>query len=251
MPYTLVHPGFVLPLKKWKKDWFSNEALIIGSFVPDFDIIFRFTENRFHIYTFTVINIFTVIFPISILSYLFYISVLKKTVDYIFFEYKKPVRIIPHLILNSKVLLSLLVSISFHIILDAISHPNVYDTNVWINEHLDIPISPSSTYTIILYGPLIFSSIIGALLLIHLFLKENKHPAMIILKWFAGNKIYYWMLFLLISILFFIFKVNVNGIERGFSIDSILLFSLTGIFYGFILATFLFPFIFKNEVLEN
>lgn len=251
MPYTLVHPGFVLPFKKWKKDWFSNEALIIGSFVPDFDIIFRFTENRFHLYTYTFINTIAVIFPISILSYLFYMSVLKKTVDYIFFNNKNRGRIRPYLLINSKILLSLILSISLHILLDAITHPNVYETTVWINEHLDIPLSATFADTVILYGPLIISSLIGATLLLYFFIKENTHPALVIKNWFTGNKIYYWILFLLVTVMFFLLKLKLNGIEQGFRMDSVLLFSLTGIFYGFILATFLFPFIFKTSALEN
>jgi hypothetical protein len=85
MPFTLAHPGFIYHLKKWKPNLFSMEGLIvIGSFVPDFDLIFRFSNNRFHLFTFSPLNILFVIFPLSILTWLFYKFFLQKPIYYIF-----------------------------------------------------------------------------------------------------------------------------------------------------------------------
>lgn len=67
MPYTLAHPGFVLPLRKKWLPWFPASAVIAGSVVPDLDILFRLSNARFHLYHFTLPEIFLLQWPMALM----------------------------------------------------------------------------------------------------------------------------------------------------------------------------------------
>jgi hypothetical protein len=41
MPFTFSHPAIILPLKYFKKKWFSLTGLVIGSMTPDFEYFVR------------------------------------------------------------------------------------------------------------------------------------------------------------------------------------------------------------------
>ncbi len=252
MPYTLVHPGFVIPLRKWNKNWFLLESLIIGSFVPDYDIIFRFTENRFHLYTFTFLNILTVIYPISIFSYFFYYVFLRKTIYYLFSIKNEiqPIHLKDYKILF-KIIISLFIAVNMHIILDFFTHPDAYKLYLWIIHHSSFNISKEKILFFCLYGPLSISSLLGAVLLIICLPKDDSTIRQSIWKLFKGKRIYFWIMQLFILIIVFVAKVEINGLEKDFIIDSILLYSLSGFFYGFIISCFLFRVIFKDIILGN
>lgn len=245
MPYTLVHPAFVFPLKKWKDKWFSTEALIIGSFVPDFDIIFRFTENRYHLYTFTFINIITVILSIGILSYLFYFFLLKKQVDYILQiknEELNSLRSLSHII---KVIISLFTAIYIHVYLDKITHPDAHDLYIYYQQFNYPVFIKDHLYSICLYGPLVVSSLIGMVLMIFYIFSIKSFSVGLL---FQHDRIYFWLLLFVFSLFFFWLKVNITGLETGFKIDSFFLFSLSGLFYGFVVSCILFGFIRKIKL---
>lgn len=244
MPYTLVHPAFVFPLKKWRDKWFSYDALIIGSFVPDFDIIFRFTENRFHIYTFTFLNILTVIFPIGVITYILYIHILKKTIIYLFqMEIKSEINY-KDFRNTLKIIFSIFFAIIVHILLDNLTHPDANILIYKIKMLSPIPIVPNYMYLFCLYGPLVISSALGGILLISFLLENNIITSKSVNHIFEGKRIYFWCIMLITFILFFFIKIKINGLEEGYGIDSILLFSLSALFYGFVISCVLFRFLF-------
>jgi hypothetical protein len=68
MPYTFSHIGYVLPLKKRWSELFSTTGLVFGSIAPDYDILFRWTQNRFHIFQYDLWTILFLITPLAWLS---------------------------------------------------------------------------------------------------------------------------------------------------------------------------------------
>jgi hypothetical protein len=246
MPFTLAHPGFVYHLKKWKPNLFSMEGLIVGSFVPDFDIIFRFTENRFHLFTFTPLNVLFVIFPLAFLSWLFYKLFLQKTLCFIFdVKYEKPKLFETKNIIS--VAFSLLLSIIIHLILDFFAHPDAYSCSLYVCNIMDNDTLFNPLFYFFLYFPLVFFSLYGFILLFFQLKKTNYFDKKIILNWFEGEKISFWLGFISLALLVFLIKIKLNGLEAGFGIDSLLLFSLSGFFYGGIMSIILYGLIIKRQ----
>lgn len=246
MPFTLAHPGFIYHLKKWKPHLFSMEGLIIGSLVPDFDIIFRFTENRFHLFTFTPLNILFVIFPLSILTWLFYKLILQKTIFYIFDgELEKTNIIEPKNLLS--VTFSLFISIIIHLFLDLFAHPDAYYCAMAICSLFNNQSFYKPLFYFFLYFPLVFSSILGFFLLFKQLKKTNYLTQKNMQNWFERKKLPFWICFTTIASLVFLIKLNLNGLEKGFSIDSLILFALSGFFYSAIISLILFGFIKKRQ----
>ena len=83
MPYTFAHLGYIIPLKKKFQSYFSVLGLVFGSIVPDYDILFRFTENRFHLFQYDLHSVFVIILPLALVSTLYFDIFCKK----IFIEY--------------------------------------------------------------------------------------------------------------------------------------------------------------------
>jgi hypothetical protein len=247
MPFTLAHPGFIYHLKKWKPNLFSMEALVIGSFVPDFDLIFRFSNNRFHLFTFSPLNILFVIFPLSILTWLFYKFFLQKPIYYIFdgtlknndFLTKKEL-----MVLCSSLFLSILI----HIFLDLFAHPDAYYFAMAICSFLDNLNFYKPLFLIFLYFPLVFFSLLGFYLLYKQMKKTNYFTKTVILNWFNTDKIPFWIGFSTTALIVFLIKLKLNGLEKGFSFDSIILHALSGFFYDGIISLFLFGFIKKTAL---
>lgn len=245
MPFTLAHPGFVFPLKKWAPHLISMEALVIGSFVPDFDIIFRFTENRFHLFTFTPLNILFIIFPFSILTWFAYLLFIKKTITYIFN--------LPYTKTNFKdiatlksVAFSFFIAIIVHLVLDFFAHPNAYIWAKTFSEYFNHTISFDTFFIFFLYFPLVFFSLLGFYLMYLQLIKTNLITKEIVAKWFVAEKKIFWVVFAITAFLVFILKIKFNGIEAFFSFDSIILYALSSFFYGIIFSALLFNYPLKT-----
>lgn len=72
MPFTFAHTGYILPVKKKWTSYFSTSGLVFGSLAPDYDILFRFSENRFHLFQYDLFSIFFYIYPLALLSIIFF-----------------------------------------------------------------------------------------------------------------------------------------------------------------------------------
>jgi hypothetical protein len=83
LPYTFAHPGFTLPFKKLKPALFSTTGLIFGSIAPDYDIILRFTNSRFHILQYDLKSILCIIFPIAFFSAIYFHLVIRNVLIYV------------------------------------------------------------------------------------------------------------------------------------------------------------------------
>ncbi|MFN8309506.1 MAG: DUF4184 family protein [Chitinophagales bacterium] len=155
MPYTLVHPGFMLPLeKKWPRI-FSLSGLIAGSIVPDLDILFRLTHPRFHLFHFTFSEILCLLWPVAIVL-TYYIQIL----------------LLPFYLNEKKqshplsILFTTLVAIVLHLALDGLVHQDAYEQSLKLfslfglskNHHI---ILFQSAEIAVQYLPQIFISAIG------------------------------------------------------------------------------------------
>ncbi|MBK7639531.1 MAG: hypothetical protein IPJ22_05680 [Bacteroidetes bacterium] len=70
----------------------------------------------------------------------------------------------------------------------------------------------------------------------------------IMLNWFRRDKMPFWIGFFISALTIFLVKLKINGLESGFSVDSIILHGLSGFFYGGIISSFLFGFRKKTNV---
>jgi len=71
MPYTLAHPGFSFLVRKYIPG-ISAAGVIFGSIAPDLDLIFSLHNSRFHVFDYSLLNIVTVILPITLALLLYY-----------------------------------------------------------------------------------------------------------------------------------------------------------------------------------
>ncbi|MCO5249715.1 MAG: DUF4184 family protein, partial [Chitinophagales bacterium] len=169
MPYTLVHPGFILPFARWLPKFFYLPALIVGSFIPDFDIIYRFSQTRYHLFTYTTSNIFLEIIPLGIvLTYIFsYILIPISEKGEIDISINTS-SVKSCLLLLPKVVLNLIVAIYLHLFLDSYFHiKNIID----ISEQIALDLGYGQhkvnwVYYFLLYIPQILISSIGTCLLL-------------------------------------------------------------------------------------
>ena len=236
MPYTLVHPGFILPFVKWIRNYISIPALIIGSFVPDLDIIYRFTETREHIFTYTRYNVFSELVPIGIVLtyYLIWILMPLSATGTISFSAKK---IIKDIIRLPFVIICLLLAIYVHLFLDHISHlQNVKALSLQVGNSLGYDSNETGNiYLLLLYAPQIIVSFIGAILTLislYLYRKEIIHSCRFLIKYRSITL----LLTAFIMVSFTCMKIIKTGIDQSMQIDNILIGITTGWMSAFLLV---------------
>jgi hypothetical protein len=233
MPYTLAHPGFVLPLqRKWPR-LFNASALVMGSITPDFDIIFRFTETRFHLFDYSFKEIFFFIVPMSMVFslYLHHIVapiILEKKLSFDWSRIKKT----PILAM----IFSSIIGVLFHLLLDDLFHPNLINTRESILSIIQI--QPENIWKLdflIQYSPSVFVTFVGFFILLWYLWRPDVKPQLIqFIEWLSFKDI----LFFMVSTGFFaLFKILRNGWMPGYGIDLIAI-ALTS---GFIASSFLLP----------
>lgn len=233
MPYTLAHPGFVLPLqRKWPRI-FDASALAMGSIVPDFDIIFRFTETRFHIFDYSTDDIFVLIIPFSILAsiylHLFFWPVIQnEKISISLSSFRK----IPIL----SIVISAFIGVLAHLFLDGIFHPELISTRESILG--TIHLQPENIWKLdflIQYGPSILTTFLGFFIFLwYLWRPGVKEYLLQFIDWLTFKDI----LFLMFCTGFFaLFKIFRNGWMPGYGIDLIAI-ALTS---GIIASAFLLP----------
>lgn len=68
MPFTFAHIGYILPIQKKWKEKLSVTGLIFGSIAPDYDILFRLTNVREHLFQYDLSCILFLIYPLALIS---------------------------------------------------------------------------------------------------------------------------------------------------------------------------------------
>lgn len=246
MPFTIAHPAVILPLCKNKK--FSSTALFAGSMVPDFEFFFqlREVENIGHHWY----GIFFFDLPVAILlTYIFHGLLRDVWIAHL------PSSIKGRFIVASKfnwhaylmkyplrVFISLIVGIASHLLWDGFTHhdgffvlgiPFLLEKTGWnfLNIHFYFLLQ------------LVFSVIglIVVLLGIYMMPKVNYEEH-------GLNKKNFWMLLTLMigSLL----MIRIVGWPEYNSFGGLMIAMMGSVFYGWILASLLFLFIFKNQSYE-
>lgn len=188
MPYTLSHIGFVTPLFG-KNKYFSRTGLVFGSIVPDFDILFRLTNVRFHLFDYGVFCVFFQILPLTLILIFLYQTFCRDVLIDVLFkenEYSTQYKSEGTLKIFTgrsmlKLIFSIVVAIYIHIILDTLTHHlDAYDVKMYIWEKTRSDFFSTMAYYSAMYIPMIILSIIGFYLLCLFLIKQKSFP--IILK---------------------------------------------------------------------
>jgi hypothetical protein len=245
MPYTLVHPGF----SAWIKNrWFpglSWNGLIFGSIVPDFDILFRLSDARFHLINGGILSVLFLLVPIALfISVIFHTWVRNSLIDFLpaqLHQLLKPYQSFNYMAFLRKnfvlEIVSIILAIELHYLLDFISHWNAWYGMMGFH----ILIYPSAvlkpiTYQFFWYFPMIVATAIGFFLVYTNFIKsifvKTDFSAMIS-ELSLKSKIFL-LLFVLNILLFTIFKIIFLGHEgNGFAWHYVIIYATSGIIFAF------------------
>lgn len=251
MPFTFSHIGFILPIKKKWKSKFSITGLVFGSLAPDYDILFRLTNVRFHIFQYDIKTILFLIFPLALASaFAFHLFCRNIIIDNLPAVYRLQYR--QHTSFNFtsflkkhflRVSLSIIFAILLHLFLDFMCHfLNAYQVKMFMLQFSDSDIIANVAYVFGIYGLPILFSLIG----FYLIYKYEYHKHFSI-KNLAINKkqFLFWFTMVVFTILFSILKFLITEVDHEFFIDFIII-SLTSSFLVAIYANCLFYYIFQK-----
>ncbi len=213
MPFTLAHPGFALFFKRKNTSFLDAIGLTIGSIVPDLDILFRFTNSRFHLFTYSAQEVFFLILPISI-AFSIYFLWLKLTIDGQEFSL--------HLSRLLAISISCLVGILIHLLIDKYTHLNAAEIVTNFDHRSDYGYRfYNRLYLLLQYGPSIIVSFVGFLFL-GFYFKKRKLARGDYLPMDIDRKKLFLFTIVLFCISFFI-KLLISGMETYFYFDSVVI----------------------------
>ena len=247
MPYTFFHPGFVLPFARWFPRFLIVPALIIGSFVPDLDIIYRFSETRHHIFSYSSINILFELLPIGIIMTYYFYMIIFPIISYGEIDIH-PKNYRNHLKKLPKIIVSILIAIGVHLFLDQYSHFNgVRTLTNDIGQNLGYePSELENIYLLLLYLPQVIASSIGFILLgISTYLYRDE--IRINTNYLRKNCLSFFTLSIIVISCFTTIKILMAGIEYGMKTDSIIIGVTCGLMSAFLLTPFLLWLIQKTK----
>lgn len=255
MPYTIAHIGYSIGLKKKWISKLSLNGLIFGSIVPDFDILFRFTNQRFHLFAFDLFTIFIILLPLSLVLSIFFHQFIRdtviellpktfrdKTIPYQSYDY------IGFLKRSYKwEILSILIGISVHFGLDLFSHWNAWLYMMIIHVgiypcHFLVPFH----YYFGWYFPQVLATFFGFYLMYLYLLTPKNTISMIkndILNAETERKLV-WVGYFVIAILFGVLKLFVFGYEgNGYAWHSVIIHLTSGLIFSFFITPLLYKLI--------
>lgn len=227
MPFTFAHIGYILPIKKKWSNYFSITGLIFGSLAPDFDILFRLTKIRFHIFQYDLKTICFLIYPIAFISavsfHLFCRNILiqnlpsslyekyKKHLDFNFINYLKK-----HFLTFTA---SVFFAIFLHLILDFFCHCiNAYSVNQFFQPlHQKVFITNIINQLSIYLLPILFS--LFGFYWIYKFEFESTFPILHFHK--PKEQLTFWFLLFFVTAIISIIKIIFTEKESNFWIDLI------------------------------
>lgn len=238
MPYTFSHIGYILPIKNRYQESFSATGLVFGSIAPDFDILFRFTNIRMHIFQYSFFEIILMIYPISLISaYFFHLIcrdiLIENLPDYFrirlqhcygySFTYKLKHNFI-------KVSASVFFAIILHLVLDFAGHIiNAYYVQLLISFFTKNKIILNLSYLIAIYGlPILLSSLGMILLYKHVPLQHLSRYDFMITK----NQLLFWSILGLTSITLLLVKLIMINIENDFMFDYVIISFTSSVIIG-------------------
>lgn len=237
----------MLPLQQKWKDKFSISGLVFGSLAPDYDILFRLTKIRFHIFQYDLKTIIFLIFPLALISaFAFHLFCRNIIIDNLPLVYQQQYRKYTSFNFISyfkahflRVTISIIFAILLHLFLDFLCHClNAYYIKMFILYLTNNTVMANFSYILGIYGLPILFSING----FYLIYKYEFHNPLVLKNLILNKKqMLFWLILLLFTILFSILKFLITEVDKEFFIDFIII-SLTSSFFVAIYATCLFYF---------
>jgi hypothetical protein len=229
MPFTFSHIGFILPFRKKWSTHLSVSGLVFGSIAPDYDILFRLTNVRFHIFQYDLKSILFLIYPLALFSaigyHLFCRNIIIQNLPSPFEKrYRKflSFNFLDYLRKNFfRVTLSILFAILFHLFLDALCHHyDAYDTKLLALSYWDNYYFGNVAFFSALYAIPVILSIIG----FYLIYRYEFHSSLR-LAYFAmpKRKSTFWLSMLVIGLLFCLVKWSITEKDIVFPVDYIVI----------------------------
>lgn len=236
MPFTFAHTGYILPVKKKWSSHLSTTGLVFGSLAPDYDILFRFSENRFHLFQYDLFSILFYIYPLALLSVFFFHltcqSVLSVNLPPVIQKKVSSflsINIIPefksHFI---KISFSIILAVFLHLLLDIMCH--ILDA--WSVKTLVLAITGSIQTANIFYGLAIYAlPVLFSLYGFYLIWKYLTDGNPIIADFHMTLKqLSFWFLVILLSVGISILKFYIFQLQEDGYLADQLIISLTSSF---------------------
>jgi hypothetical protein len=244
MPFTFAHPAAVIPFLNRNRNYFSATGLIIGSMAPDFESFILLTEKK--IYGHTWPGVFWFDLPLAIIIAIVFHGIvrdafirnlpwalherLKRFEGIHWFHYLRK-----HFLV---VVVSVLIGIFTHMLLDAFTHLNLYDPDA-----TDSPIllGHIQVYLLLQYT----LSVVGLVLILyyifkipHVPLQKTVHDSMTFkinhVRHSRATKVIYWILLVIFTCLTMI--VSIYFLEREMNIILFIDICIAGLCSGLILV---------------
>jgi hypothetical protein len=244
MPYTLVHPGFAAWIKSKWLPGLSWNGLIFGSLVPDFDILFRLSNARFHLINGGILSVLFILLPVAILiSWLFHTIVRNKIIDFLpnrFFPLLQPYTSFNYVAFLKKnfvlEIFTIILAIELHYLLDFVSHWNAW----YCMMAFHVLIYPSVllkpfVYYFAWYLPMVVATALGCYLVYTQFIKkvfEESNFKLVTIEWPLKTRLFI-VLFVANTVSFSILKFIFLGHEgNGLAWHYIIIYATSGAFFA-------------------
>ncbi|MGC5327141.1 DUF4184 family protein [Brevibacillus sp. SYSU BS000544] len=238
MPFTFAHPLYAAPFKRVKPRWFSLTGLILGSMSPDFEYFFML--EPYQTIGHTLQGLFFQAIPISVcLALLFHYVVKRQMLFHL--PFSKQIRQNISIqrkqwILNTlnkwvTFIVSIIIGFLTHIFIDSFTHVGGYfvvQSTFLQSKALGLP-----TYKILQHS----LSLIGLIVPILLLLNRVKKGTAVQRFQSASiqQKIRYWFIVLLTTLLVLILKLTVSSSENKLGI--IVVAPITGFWIGIVISS--------------
>ena len=236
MPLTFAHPGFVFPLQKKFPNFFVTEALVIGSVVPDMDIVFRFSNTEQHIFDYSLFCVFFQLLPLAWLMGAVYHFFVKKQLAIFFHEKIAHAQDFFSINYFFRYSLSVLLAVFLHLFLDAISHPNAWICAYVVCMKLDMMHLFDAVYFFFWYAPQFLFSIAGFVLIFYYYPTTIKHVFHVIkqINWHKKTVVFI-VLCLLFCVKFFLLHSLVDFTFERIVTDGIAtIFMAVLLWFGYV-----------------
>lgn len=253
MPFTFAHIGYVLPIKKRWTEKFSFSGLLFGSLAPDYDILFRFTNNRIHIFDFDFACVFLMVLPLAFFSlvgfHLICQRIILQMIPKNLSEHWKSfltINIASYVKENFiKIILSLIFAIYLHLILDFICHVlDAHTVYLMIFTLTDSAFISQIFYYLAIYFIPILLSMYGFYLLYKYAAPDYKIISNYSL---TKRQFQFWLLVSITMCLFTIAKYLLTQREEDFTIDFIIITITSAFIFSIFFCCLIYQFILTKD----
>lgn len=237
MPYTFSHPGYAIYLKKRYFPNLNVSGLVFGSIAPDLDILIRLSDIRYHVFNYSISDVFFIILPLTlVMCFAFHLWVRNTLIDclpiplnrqwmnyrtYDFYDDLKRN--------YAPIILSVLIGIYTHVLLDYLTHWNSFHVMMFFHTGI-YPMK--SLLPVLFYGAWYLPMTIGTLLglwLIYNYVFPEKIEWPLLLAGMTLRAKVFWVIFVVIAICIMLAKRMHIDPEEGHYLTEYLIHLTTGI----------------------